>query len=185
LKEALAESDRALELDPLSPIMNLHLGWHYLYTREYDRAIEQFEKTLELDSVYGLAHWYRGLAYEQKGMYGDAMRDLGKARSLLAENLAVHADMGRIQALAGHPGETEKAIEKLMQKSKKNYVNSYQLALIHIGLGHNEQAFEWLDKAFHERSDMLVYLKADFRLDPIRNDSRFMHLGRKVGIPES
>ncbi len=97
----------------------------------------------------------------------------------------MYADMGRVQNLAGHPGETEKAIEKLQQKSKKYFVNPYQLALTHIGLGHNEQAFEWLDKAFHERSDMLVYLKADFRLDPIRNDSRFRHLRRKVGIPES
>jgi TolB-like protein/Tfp pilus assembly protein PilF len=185
LREALAESDRALDLDPLSPIMNLHLGWHYLYAREYDKAIDQFAKTLELDGNYGLAYWYRGLAFEQKGMYGEAMRDLGKAKGLLAENLSVHADMGRIRALSGHPEETGKAIEKLKQKSKKNYVNPYQLALIHIGLGDNEQAFELLDKAFRERSDMLVYLKADFRLDPIRNDSRFMHLGRKVGIPES
>lgn len=185
IKEALAESDRALELDPLSPTMNLHLGWHYLYSREYDKAIEQFAKTLELDGNYGLAYWYRGLAYEQRGMYREALRDLGKAKSLLAENLAVYADMGRVQNLAGHPGETEKAIEKLQQKSKKYFVNPYQLALTHIGLGHNEQAFEWLDKAFHERSDMLVYLKADFRLDPIRNDSRFRHLRRKVGIPES
>lgn len=185
ITEALAESERALDLDPLSPPMNLHLGWHHLYTREYDEAIDQCGKTLELDGNYGLAYWYRGLAYEQKGMYREAMRDLQKAKGLLADNLAVHADMGRIQALSGHPGETEKTVEKLKQKSKKNYVNPYQLALLHIGLGHNEQAFEWLDKAFHERSDMLVYLKADFRLDPIRNDSRFMHLGRKVGIPES
>jgi TolB-like protein/Tfp pilus assembly protein PilF len=183
-KEALAESDRALELDPLSPIMNLHLGWHYLYTREYEQAIEQFAKTLELEGNYGLAYWYRGLAHEQKGMYRDAMGDFRKAKGLLADNLTVQADMGRIHALTGHTDEAEKAIEKLKQKSKKNYVNPYQFALIHIGLGQKEQAFEWLDKALHERSDMLVYLKADFRLDPIRNDSRFIHLGRKVGIPE-
>ena len=117
-------------------------------------------------------------------MYGEARSDLGKARGILAENLAVLADMGRVQGLSGDPGETEKAIQKLKQKSKRRYVNPYHLALIHVGLGHKEQAFEWLDKAFHERSDMLVYLKADFRLDSIRTDSRFADLVRKVGIPE-
>src|ERR1700730_17060948 len=72
LSEALAESKRALELDVLSPIMNVHLGWHYLYARQYDRALDQLTKTLELDPNYGLAHWYRGLAYQQKGMYTEA-----------------------------------------------------------------------------------------------------------------
>ena len=75
-------------------------------------------------------------------MYRDALRDLAKAKSLLAENLSVQADMGRIQALSGHPGETAKALAKLKQKSKTTYVNPYQLALIDIGLGQNERAFE-------------------------------------------
>ena len=107
-EEALAESTRALKLDPVSPIINLHLGWHYLYTKQYDRAIEQLAKTLELDRDYALAHWYLGLAYEQKRMYTGALRELSRAKELLPANLAVQCDIGHLYAVSGDKGNAEK-----------------------------------------------------------------------------
>jgi tetratricopeptide (TPR) repeat protein len=83
IPEAEAESLRALELDPLSAIMNTHLGWHYYFARQYDKSLEQLRKTLELVPNYGLALWYSGWAYEQKGLYSDALRDLQRAKELL------------------------------------------------------------------------------------------------------
>lgn len=183
MSEALAESHRALELDQLSPIMNLHLGWHYLHSRQYDLALDQLAKTLDLDPNYGLTYWYLGLAYEQKGMYVEALRELGRAKDLLKSNLAVDADRGRVYAVSGRRSEADKAIAGLKKESARRYVNPYQIALIYVGLGQNEQAFDWLDKAVRERSDMLVYLKTDSRLDPIHSDSRFPELERRVGIP--
>jgi tetratricopeptide (TPR) repeat protein len=181
--EALEESKRALELDVLSPIMNVHLGWHYLYSRQYDRALDQLTKTLELDPNYGLAHWYRGLAYQQKGMYTQALRELVKARNLLKHTPIVEADIGCLHAISGRKREAEGVIAKLKEESARRYVNPYAVALIYVGLGRNDQGFEWLDTAFRERSDMLVYLRVDPRLDSIRSDSRLAVLAGRVGVP--
>jgi tetratricopeptide (TPR) repeat protein len=182
--EALAESNRALELDPVSPIINLHLGWHYLYTRQPDRALDQLAKTLELDPSYALAYWYRGLAYEQKKMYPEALREMGKARDLLRGNLAVQSDIGHVYAVSGDKGAAERVIAGLREESERRYVNQYEVALIYVGLGQIDQAFEWLDEAFRARSDQLIYLNVDPRLDSIRSDSRFTELVRRVGIPD-
>jgi TolB-like protein/Tfp pilus assembly protein PilF len=181
--EALEESKRALELDVLSPIMNVHLGWHYLYSRQYDRALDQLTKTLELDPNYGLAHWYRGLAYQQKGMYTEALRELAKARNLLKNSPIVEADIGHLHAVSGRKREAEGVIARLKKESARRYVNPYAIALIYVGLGLNDQGFEWLDTAFRERSDMLVYLRVDPRLDSIRSDPRFALLAGRVGGP--
>jgi len=183
VNEALAESQRALELDQLSPIMNLHLGWHYLYSRQYDLALDQLAKTVELEPNYGLTYWYLGLVYEQKGMYVEALKEMGSAKDFLKSNLTVDADMGRVYALSGRRSEADKAIARLKKESSRRYVNPYQIGLIYVGLGQNDQAFEWLDKAVGERSDMLVYLKTDSRLNPIRSDSRFPEIEQRVGIP--
>ena len=182
--EALAESTRSLELDPLSPILVVHLGWHYLYTRQHDRALDQLAKALELEPSYALAHWYRGLAYEEKKMYPEALRELTKTKDLLPGNLAVQSDIGHVYAVSGNKSEAEKTIARLKQESTRTYVNLYELALIYIGLGQNDQAFDWLEKAYRERSDQLIYLKVDPRLDPIRSDSRLADLVRRVGIPD-
>jgi serine/threonine protein kinase/tetratricopeptide (TPR) repeat protein len=182
--EALAESTRSLELDPLSPILVVHLGWHYLYTRQHDRALDQLAKALELEPSYALAHWYRGLAYEEKKMYPEALRELTKTKDLLPGNLAVQSDIGHVYAVSGNKSEAEKTIARLKQESTRTYVNLYELALIYIGLGQDDQAFDWLEKAYRERSDQLIYLKVDPRLDPIRSDSRFADLVRRVGIPD-
>ena len=182
-EEALAESNRALELDPVSPIINLHLGWHYLYTKQYDRAIEQLAKTLELDPDYALAHWYLGLAYEQKKMYPDALREMGRAKDLLPKNLAVLCDIAHVYAVSGDASSARRTIALLKEESKRRYVNQYELALTYIGLGQNDQAYSSLEQGFGEHSDMLVYLKVDPRLDTIRSEPRFRDLMHRVGVP--
>lgn len=181
--EALAESNRALKLDQLSPIMNVHLGWHYFYSGQYDEAIDQLTNTVELDPNFGLTYWYRGLAYEQKGMYEDALRELNKAKNLLQAIPIVEADIAHLHSVSGKKSEAEKALTKLTKESGGRYVNPYEIALIHAGLGLLDKAVAWLDTAFHERSDMLVYLGVDRRLDSIRRDARFTDIVRRIGIP--
>jgi TolB-like protein/Tfp pilus assembly protein PilF len=182
IEESLAESKRALELDPLGLIMNTHLGWHYMNAHQYDLAIDQFRKTLEMDANYGLAHWYLGLAYEQKAMYAEAAAELRKAKDLLKENVAVAADMGHNYAVSGKRDEAQKVVDELTELSKLRYVSSYHIALIYTGLGEKDRAFEWLENAYKERSDLLVYLKVDPRLDSLRSDPRFQDLLRRVGL---
>jgi TolB-like protein/DNA-binding winged helix-turn-helix (wHTH) protein/Tfp pilus assembly protein PilF len=181
--QALAESRRALELDPLNPIINLHLGWHYLYTGRYDQAIDQLAKTLELDTNYVPAHWYRGLAYEQNKMYPEALHEMVRAKELFPNNVALQGDIGHVYAVSGNSAEAQKIVAHLKQESEQRYVNSFEIALVYVGLGDNDQGIEWLNKAFGERSDQMIYLNADPRLDPIRSDPRFAELVRRVGIP--
>jgi len=178
--QGLAESHKALELEPLSPVMNLHLGWHYWYARQFDAALEQLAKTLELEPNYGLAYWYRGLAYALTDRYAPALRELSTARRLLKSSRMVEADIGYVHALAGDRTRARKVIASLKREAGRGYVNPFELALIHIGLGDREPAFACLEAAFRERSDLLVYLRVDPRLDPIRDDPRFDALDRRV-----
>jgi tetratricopeptide (TPR) repeat protein len=182
--EALAESKKALELDQLSPIMNAHLGWHYFFARQYEQALDQLSKTLELDPAYGLAFWYTGWAYEQTGKPEKAIEQMLRARELLKGNLIVEADLAHAYGIAGKQAEARRILAELRSLSSQRYVNPYELALIHIGLGEEKQAFQALDQALRDRSDLMIYLRRDPRMDPIRPDPRFEELVRKVEIPQ-
>ena len=184
IQEAEAESRRALELDPLGPIMNVHLGWHYIYARQYDQALEQFRKMLELDPKFGLVYWYRGRTYEQKGMHADAIREMRKGRELLEGNTVVYADLGHAYAIAGDRGAATRILAELKQASARTYISPFEIALIDIGLGEKDRAFAALEQAYRERSDMLLYLRVDPRLDPLRPDARFASLVNRIGIPQ-
>jgi tetratricopeptide (TPR) repeat protein len=184
IQESLAESKRALELDPLSLILNVHLGWHYLHAQEPDLAIDQFKKTLEMDRSYGLTHWYLGVAYEQKGKYEEAVAELEQAKDLHQGNVLLEADLGHAYAALGRRGDALKVINDLRALSKRKFVSLYHTALIYMGLGDKGPALEWLENADKERSDLVVYLKTDPRLDTLRTDQRFKDLLRRIALPE-
>jgi serine/threonine-protein kinase len=184
IEESLTESKRALELDPLSLIMNTHLGWHYMNAHQPDLAIEQFKKVIEMDPNYGLPHWYIAQAYEEKGKYSEAESELRRAEDLLKDNVMLIADTGHLFAALGKKDQALKVIDELKGLSKQRYVSSYHVSLIYIELGEKDPAFEWLDKAYAERSDLLVYLKVDPRVDSLRSDVRFTDLVKRVGLPQ-
>jgi TolB-like protein/Tfp pilus assembly protein PilF len=183
-EESIAESKRALELDPLSPIMSVHLGWVYYYVRQYESALAQLAQTLELDPNYGLAHWYVGLVKEQQGRYDESVSAMRRAEELLKGNLVVRADLAHALAVSNKAGEAQEALDALLAESRTRYVNPVEIALVNIGLGRVDEAFRWMDRACEERSDLLVYLKVDPRLDPIRSDPRFAGLLRRVGLSD-
>lgn len=182
-EESLAESKRALELDPVSPIMSVHLGWLYYQLHQYDLASAQLARTLELEPNDGLGHWYLGLVREQQGRYAEALDAIRRGRNLLQGNLIVQADEGHALAVSGRKAEAGAALRDLLTLSPTRYVNPVEVALVHIGLGHVEEAFQWLDRGVDKRSDLLVYLNVDPRFDPIRSDARFAALVRRVGLP--
>jgi tetratricopeptide (TPR) repeat protein len=183
-QESLAESKQALELDPLGIILNVHLGWHYINAHQYDLAIEQIHKAIEMDPNFGLAYWYLGWAYEQEGKYGEAENALRKGKDLLKDNVALAADLGHLYAVSGRKDQALKVIEELKGLSNQKYVSSFSIALIYIALNEVDQAFQWLEKAYRERSDLLVYLKVDARLDKIRSDPRFKDLLKRLDLPQ-
>ena len=118
-------------------------------------------------------------------MYREALAELNKAADLLKSNVGVTAAIGSIQAMSGKRAAAQKIIKELTQLSARKYVSPYHLALLHAGLGEKDQAFEYLENARKERSDSLVYLKIDPRLDDLRSDPRFAKLLERIGLEES
>jgi tetratricopeptide (TPR) repeat protein len=180
--EALTEMSRAYELDPLSPVANLALGSRFFYTRQYPKAIEQCQKTLTMDAAFVPAHVFLGRAYEQNGAYAEAIAELRKALDLSEGGSNELAALADAYAVSHHASETGKLLEQLKERSRQTYVQPSLMASIYLGLGQKDQAFDWLQKAYEDRSAGLVYLKIDPAFDNIRSDPRFIDLLRRVGL---
>jgi TolB-like protein/DNA-binding winged helix-turn-helix (wHTH) protein/Tfp pilus assembly protein PilF len=184
--EAIAERKLAQQLEPLSLIINFELGLAFYYNRDYDQAIEQFQKTLELDRNFPTAHNFLPAAYEQKGMYSEAVAEFKKAIPLTAgsEWSLAKAGLGHVYAVTGKKSEARTLLDELKQHSAHEYVPATSVALIYAGLGEKDQAFAWLDKAVEQRAFPLQWINSDPRWNSLRSDPRFGELMGRMGIPQ-
>src|SRR2546426_6518654 len=160
-EEAIAEAERAQQLDPLSLIINTDVGWHYYFARQYDTAIEQLSQALDLDHSFTPAYLFLGQAYVQKEMYQEAFTALNKAVSLSGAGPRYVAVLGYTYAVSGKRGEAQKVLDELSELSKRRYVQPFDLALIYTGIGEEDQAFAWLEKAYEEHSGWLMFIKVE------------------------
>jgi len=179
------EADRELVLaeqaDPSSLMTRAAAGFAFFLARQYDRAILQEQKTLELDPNFPKAHQMLGVAYQQKAMYDKALNEYHIASSL-DPNPSYLANLAQALALAGKKDEAVAAVHRLTQMSSHMYVHPYTIALVYVALGDHDQSLVWLEKARSERCWILIYLNVDPRLDPLRSDPRFQALQRRVGL---
>jgi len=182
LDEAVAAVQRALELEPLSPIINSDLAWYLLYSGKYDRAAEQFKKTLEIDTSYVSAHWGLGITYRQLGMFKEAITELNKALELSGASPVISGHVGYTYASSGDAVAARKVLEELNQLSKRRYVSSVGVALIHTGLGDKDRAFEALQRAYDEHDFSLVFLKIAPWFQSLRTDKRFRDLLSRMSL---
>jgi serine/threonine-protein kinase len=180
--ESLAEMKRADELSPLSPVINLALGYRSYYARQYTQAIEQCQKTLAIDGGFTAAYGFLGRAYLQKASYSEAATAFRKALQLSDGDTNDLAALGLALAVSHQPSEARKILEQLKERSQQTYVQPMWLAVIYIALGDKDQAFDWIQKAYDDRSAWLVYLKVDPLFDNVRQDARFTDLLRRVGL---
>jgi TolB-like protein/DNA-binding winged helix-turn-helix (wHTH) protein/Tfp pilus assembly protein PilF len=181
--ESLAEIRRAQQLEPASPIINVIAAQIYFFGRQYDQAIEQCHKTLELDPNFYIAHDYLGWSYEKKGMYEEAIAALKKARQI--ENTPLQlCELGTAYAGSGNKEGARMVIREIVEGSDRRLAprHSYRLARIYSALHEAGPAFEWLEKAFNEREENLVWLKVDPHLDNLRSDPRFSDVMRRIGF---
>jgi tetratricopeptide (TPR) repeat protein len=179
-QEAIAEAKRAVELDPLSPVINSGLGAGFLFARQYDQAIEQERKTLEMDPNFRLAQDSLAFAYVQKSMYKEAIAEFEKLLASSPDNAGALGGLGYTYAVAGRKAEARKVLDRLTELSKREYVPAIFVADVHVGLGEKDKAFEWLEKGFEERS--LMFTKVDPMFDPLRSDPRFADLLRRMNL---
>ncbi len=180
---ALSELNRAHELDPSSPVASLALGMRSYYARDYPKAIEQCQQTSTAEPMFVPAHVCLGRAYEQKGSYPEAIAELQRALDLSGGDTNELAALGRAYALAGQTKDALKMLTELNTRSQQTYVQPAWIAVIQVAMGDTDQAFGWLEKAFADQSASLVFLKVDPAFDPVRKDSRFADLVRRVGLP--
>ncbi len=182
-EESTAEAKRALEIDPLSLIINALVGWLFYEARQYDRAIEQLQKTLEMEPSFIVAHFFLAFPYVQKAMYNEAIAEVQKAMDLSGRGIPLFlAQLGAIYSYSGKRDEANKVLDELHELSKQRNVSPFYVALIHVGLGQKNQAFEWLEKAYEDRDHWLESLKVDPMLDSVRSDPRFTELLKKMGL---
>ncbi|HKP85319.1 MAG TPA: protein kinase [Blastocatellia bacterium] len=181
--EAIAEIKRAQELDPLSLIINAVSGRTFYYARRYDEAIETLNKTIQMDQRFGPAYAFLCAAYEQKNMREQAIA-MAQEPVKLSPNTPVYLTiLGHTYAASGKRAEAEAIIARLKELSKQQYVQPSFLALLYTGLGDNDEAIEWLEKAYSDRDDRLVFVIIDPQLDKIQSDSRVRDLARRIGLP--
>jgi serine/threonine protein kinase/Tfp pilus assembly protein PilF len=183
--ESLAESRRALDCDPLGLVLNMHMGWHLLYLREHERAIEQCTKTLELDPTFILAHTFKGQAHEQLGEFANAITAFEKAVELSRRHPTYLADLGHGFAIAGRQTDAMNVLDEMKDISSRRYVAARSFAEVHLGLGQVDEAFGWLEQAFQQRNGWLIHIRENPRYDRLRADPRYLDLVRRMNFPSS
>ena len=183
--EAIKQGERAVELDPLSLIINADLGSSLMIARRYDEAIAQLRRTLALDGNFGYAHWNLGEALYLKGDASAAIAEYEKAATL-DNDPQILALLARAYA---ETGKKEKALEILAQLKalgQQSFVRNYLYTIIYTGLGDKATAIDYLEKARDGgESPDTTWLKVDPIFDPLRDEPRFQQLVAKLFPPES
>jgi TolB-like protein/cytochrome c-type biogenesis protein CcmH/NrfG len=181
--EAIEKMKSSQELDPLSLIISVAIGWAFYMARRYDEAIEQLRRAIELEPNYPMTCWILGLALRKSGRYEIAIREGEKGVELSGGSPLMSAALAQTLAIAGKRKRAVKILGDLTKLAKQKYVSPYFFAGIHVGLREAERAMEYLEKAYEDHSHWLIYLHIDPSMDPLRDKPRFQHLLRRVGLP--
>jgi tetratricopeptide (TPR) repeat protein len=184
-QESLEQTRRAVELNPLDTVLVACLGWHQLYAGQYDSTIHQGLEGISMRPTLGWAHTVLGWGYEQKGMLPQAVSELQNAVPLWGGAPFALASLAHARAVSGDRPGALAILEKLNDAASRGYVSPYDFAVVHAGLSDLDRAFEWLEKAFDERTAFIIYMKLDPRLRNARNDPRFTNLLRRMKFPAS
>jgi serine/threonine protein kinase/tetratricopeptide (TPR) repeat protein len=182
-ERAIKEVHKAKDLDPFSPVINWTTGYVYYYARQYDKAIEQFRYTLLLEPGFFRACTDIAMSYVQKSMIPEALLEIEKSFSGSELTPWILSSVGYTYAVAGRTEEAEKIIADLQDSSRLPYLSNYGIAVIYVGLRKDEEAIDWLERAFEEREDALTSIKVNPRLDPLRSNPRFEKLVQKMAFP--
>jgi eukaryotic-like serine/threonine-protein kinase len=182
-EEAFSQTKYAYELDPLSLPINTNLGWLLYLGRRYEDAILQYQKTIDLDDGFALAHRRLAQTYQQVQRYSDAAAEFRKAWALSGDDdVELLTARGHFYATVGDIAKVQEILKQLEEFAKSRYVPSYLIARIYLGLGERDRAFELLEKALDERYGYLAYLNVEPMFDIVKDDPRFSDLAHRVGL---
>lgn len=182
IEESIAASNRARELDPFSLSISVQRGFLLENARRYDEAIEQLRSVIAMDPNHYQAYWTLGHTYAARGRFVEAVAAAEKAVALSDRVPGALGILGLVYGMAGRKDDATKILNELLELNKQRYVTPAALVNVYIGLGDKEQAFFWLEKAYEERSNYIVYLNVFPIVDPLRSDPRFASLIQRVGL---
>jgi TolB-like protein/TolA-binding protein len=178
--DAVAETNLALLHDPVASLGPFYAGVAYYFDRQYDRALDMFQLTYGPNSTIPLIQFYLGDVYTETGKYDEAIAAFQKAGGTPYDL----GHIGNAYARWGRKNEARAIIPKLEDAVRIQGMGRYEIAMVYAGLGEDDEAFDWLEKAFSAHDKGLMYLKIDPTLDPLRSDPRFSILVRRVGLPQ-
>ena len=182
LDDAVTAAQKGAEDDPLSPFQQWRLAHRCYLARQWDRAIEQSNNTLELDAHYGGAYWILSLCYIQTGKYDEAVRALETAVPLMGGGPLYLGILGMVYALTGRIGEAQKLLSKLNELAPGSYVPCSAFMWIYLGLGEIDKGFDWLEKAIDEREGFLGFFHVDPLFDRFHSHPRYVPMLRKMKL---
>ncbi len=182
--DALAEIAQSNELDP-GPSSAMTESAAYYQLRDYQSLVEASRRGMVSSPNEWTEHYNLGVGYEGTGKLLEAISEYQKAIEISNGDHDATASLAHAFAAIGRRAEAEKILHDFERKSKSGYVSPYMIATIYAGLGERDKAFEFLERAYQERSlDISWHLKADLRIDNLRSDPRFQDLVRRVGYPQ-
>lgn len=181
-EEAVRETERGLQIDPLSLSINATSALLLYFVRQYDEALEQGLATVEMDPNFFASHFVSGLALEQKGQLDKATVEHRAAANLSGRWPLFVGGYGHACAAAGNHEEAQKVIAELQDTSVRKYVSSFAIAAVHAGFGDKALTLDWLEKAYEERGTWMIFLNVHPYFDFLRGEPRFQSLISKLGL---
>lgn len=186
MPEAIREIQKAVELDPLSTVINSNVGAIYQQAGDYEKSRKQLLKTLELDANFVAAYGYLGYLYQANGQYEEALAVYKKAQQVGGDPLFFAGDVGRIYVLMGRKSEARALLKYVLEVSNRQpEFPAFTLCLLNASLGDNDAAFHWLSKSIEDREFTATELSHDFRISNLRADPRFVEISRQFHLPDS
>jgi eukaryotic-like serine/threonine-protein kinase len=182
LDDALWQVRLARELDPFSSVINANVGWVLVYARRPGEAIEQLTRTLEIDPQYAQARWRLIKALLLVGRTKDAVVE---AQSVVAGGNRSPAAVSILAVAAAHDGQTALArslVDTLLDPNRRDFVPAGTIADVYVALGDRRRAFEWMEKAYSERSNWVAYIAGDPANDDLKDEPYFQSLLTRVGL---
>jgi serine/threonine protein kinase/tetratricopeptide (TPR) repeat protein len=181
-EEAIAAMTRARTLDPLSDLIRVAVGWYYYLARRYPEALTLTQRIVEVDPNLIAAHYNLGMIYSQTGRHQEALAAFEKARALDPTNWPVLALLCHGHVTSGDRARAQQLLVELTARASEGSLDPTWIGLIHAALGDTDRAFLWLEKAYHARSETLLFLNVDPKYDSLRSDPRFGALVKRLNL---
>jgi serine/threonine protein kinase/Flp pilus assembly protein TadD len=179
-KEAKTEIFNALNIDPVSMVINVTLGLIEYFSKNYQIAVQHYKKAMEFQPDFAMSNFFLGKALVQEKKYQEAMSHFQKALDLYGESTNMLATFAHAAALADQQDIAKKTLHSLLDQATQKYVSPYDISCIYLGLGETEKALTWLEKAVEEHAYLLIYLKVDPMMEPLQTHPKLESILKTV-----